>query len=405
MNRKFIHIVLALTTAQIVGAQSLFLKQVVKEVQIPYEITGDFLILDVSFKNVLPLKFIFDTGSEHTILFKKEYSDLLGVRYQKRIPLMGSDLSKEIYGYIARGIPLNIENSAMVTTDILVLEEDYLGLEEFTGINIDGIIGANIFRHFITFINTKKGRIHLIKPDKFQPPKNYIQIPISVYKNKPYLNATARIGRNLVDLRLLMDTGAGLPLLLYTNSHPDLSLPEHTIPGNLGMGLGGNLKGYIGRADEFSFSEYDYANLITSFQEFNIDSVANLRLNRNGIVGNSLLSRFNYYIDYYREMVYIKPLRRFKRKFNFDKSGLIIAATGRNLRDFVVQSIIPDSPAEEAGIQVGDLIKKVQGLPTSFFSLTALNSLLSGRENKNIRIILAREDEKHKIKFKLRTLI
>ncbi len=405
MKNFLYYIVLLLLCPTLSTAQSLVLRKLTHSVQFPYESTGDFLLLDVRFKNVLPLKFIFDTGSEHTILFKKEYADLLGIRYEKRIPLMGSDLSQEIYGYIARGIPLNIEGNAIATSDILVLEEDYLGLEEFTGINIDGIIGANIFRHYVLFINSKKGRIHLINPEKFKIPKSYIKIPIQVYKNKPYIKADARIGQNHVALKLLMDTGAGLPLLLYANSHPDLALPEKTITGSLGTGLGGNLMGYIGRTDLFTFDEFEYASLITSFQMIELDSITHMNLQRNGIMGNSLLSRFNYYIDYYHELLYIKPLRRFKRKFSFDKSGLIVAATGRDLKDFIIQQILPNSPAEEAGLMVGDVIKKLQGVPTNFYSLTGINSTLSSREGKRIRLTIAREKQRKKVKFRLKTLI
>ncbi len=406
MPRVVVAIVLFwILTPRVSLAQTLRLREITDQVQIPYETTGDFMILDVRFKNVLPLKFIYDTGSEHTILFKKEFADLLGIEYQKRIPLMGSDLSQEIYGYIARGISLNIEGVAVALTDILVLEEDYMRLEEFTGINIDGIIGANVFRYFINFVNARKGRIHLINPNKFTPPKKYNKVPIRIYKNKPYIQANAKISSGDVELHLLLDTGAGLPLLLYSNSHSDLKLPDKTIPGHLGMGLGGSLLGYIGRIDHFSFSNYDFANLITSFQEIEIDSTTPLALNRNGIIGNSLLSRFNYYIDYYREEMYMKPLRKFKRKFNYDKSGLIIVATGHNLRDFIVQRIVPGSPAEEAGFEPGDALRKIQGIPSTFYSLTAINSLLSSRENKKIKITVTREGERLKMKFRLRSLI
>ena len=96
-----------------------------KHVVLDYESTNHFIIMEIKFGNVLPLKFIFDTGSEHTLLFKKEYADLLGIQYDRKIPLMGSDMSQEVYGYIARGVNLIMSGSCKVTTDILVLEEDY----------------------------------------------------------------------------------------------------------------------------------------------------------------------------------------------------------------------------------------------------------------------------------------
>ncbi|MDH3651182.1 MAG: aspartyl protease family protein, partial [Saprospiraceae bacterium] len=157
MWRYFVGFLISCFTVPTLAQQQVSLREIDQEVSFSFEATNDFLLLNVRFNNVLPLKFIFDTGSEHTILFKKDFSDLLGIEYQKRIPLLGSDLSQQIYGYIARGIYLNLDNSCVARSDILVLEEDYLGLDEFTGINIDGIIGANVFRHFVVHINNKQG--------------------------------------------------------------------------------------------------------------------------------------------------------------------------------------------------------------------------------------------------------
>ncbi len=389
-----------------VHAQAVPLHEIGGKVSFNFESLNDFILIDVKFKGVLPLRFIFDTGSEHTILLKKEYSDLLGVKYHRRIPLMGSDMSQEIYGYIARNLELTIENRAVAKTDILILEEDYLQIEEFTGIQIDGILGANIFRHFVVNINNKKELITFELPNRFKPPRSFDVVPIKIHKNKPYINAIARLPADSVDLRLLLDTGAGLPVLLYTNTHEDLELPDKTIVGNLGMGLGGNLEGYVGRLESFEFGGFEYPNMITSFQDLAIDSVLlRMRLPRNGLLGNSILRRFNYYIDYQREKLYIKPLRRHKKKFNFDKSGLIIAATGRHLRDFIIQRVLPGSPAEEAGLLPGDVIKKLRKLPATFYSLAAINSMLSGKEGKKISIVVARGDQRIKKKIKLRVLI
>ena len=59
----------------------------------------------------------------------------------------------------------------------------------------------------------------------------------------------------------------------------------------------------------------------------------------------------------------------------------------------------------QAGIKIGDVIKKIRGVPASFYSLPSINSILSGREKKKIRILIAREEKKLKKTFRLRTLI
>ena len=374
-------------------------------VDFSFEVTNEMMLLDVRFQNVLPLKFIFDTGSEHSILFKKEYSDLLGLEYQKRIPLVGSDLSQEIYAYICRGVKLNIENALVANTDMLVLENDYLGLDEYTGTNIDGIIGANIFRRVVVHIDNKHNKIEFIIPEKFKPPKRYTAIPIDIYKNKPFINVSTVIDKELMTLRLLMDTGAALPVLLYTNTHENLKLPPETITGNIGMGLGGLLEGYVGRLENLSFGEFEFANLISSFQELDLDSLPVLNLNRNGLLGNALLSRFNFYIDYINEILYIKPNKRYSKKFRFDKSGILVAATGPFLKSFVIQRIMPGTPGEEAGLRQGDVIKKVKGIPVQFLSLASITSIFSKRSGQRIRVTVTRQGERIKTTIKLRDLI
>jgi hypothetical protein len=361
--------------------------------------------MDVRFSNVLPLKFIFDTGSEHTLLFKKEYADLLGIEYDRKIPLMGSDLSQEIYGYIARGVNLVISSAYAVKTDILVLEEDYLKLEESTGVRIDGIIGSSIFKYFVLGVNNRTGKIKFIAAESFEPPNKFVELPLVIYKNKPYIDATAQLNNEEIPVRLLLDTGAGLPVLLYTKTAEHLQLPEKTVPGTLGTGLGGHLEGYIGRLEKFSFGKFEFSNMLSSFQELSLGNLDSLTLNRNGLIGNSVLNRFNYFIDYPRQKLYMKSRKRFRKKFRYDKSGLQIAATGRNLKDFIIQRVLPNTPADEAGLQKGDVIRKVEGVPANFYSLTAINNVLSSRSGKIVSLIIAREDKRIKKKIKLRQII
>jgi hypothetical protein len=376
-----------------------------QEVSLQFESTNHFIIMEVKFSNVLPLKFIFDTGSEHTLLFKKEYADLLGVEYDRRIPLMGSDLSQEIYGYITRGVSLTIANAYQVQSDILVLEEDYLRLEESTGVQIDGIIGSSIFKYFVLGVNNKKGRIKFISADAFRPSKKFTEIPLVIYKNKPYINANAQMNSENIPVKLLLDTGAALPVLLYTNTAEHLQLPDKVVSGTLGSGLGGHLEGYIGRLEKFTFSKYEFANMLSSFQELAIENLDSLTLNRNGLIGNSVLSRFNYYIDYPHQKLYMKSHRRFRKRFKYDKSGIQIAATGRNLRDFIVQRVLPNSPGVDAGLEKGDVIKKIEGIPASFYSLSGLNNVLSSRSGRRVSLTIARDNKRIKKKVKLRQII
>jgi carboxyl-terminal processing protease len=88
-----------------------------------------------------------------------------------------------------------------------------------------------------------------------------------------------------------------------------------------------------------------------------------------------------------------------------DKSGLIVFAVGKNLNEFIVQDVILDSPAYEAGIKPGDVIRKLQGFPVKIFSLDGISRILQKKEGKTIRLTILRKNEFIKIRFNLRDLI
>ena len=394
-----------LIASNLMTQRLIHLSQLDRKVSFDFVGQHGFMLLQVRLNNMLPLQFIFDTGSENTILFKKTYSDLLGINYDKKIPLLGADLTGPTYAYIARNILLNIDNKMILPSDILVLEENYFNIDQYTGTPIDGIIGANIFRFYVIYVDNKRKEISFIPKSIFKPPNRFQKLPASMKRTKIYLDATTELGMDTTSVKLIMDSGAALPLLLYTNTHPDFELPENTITGNLGIGLGGFLEGYVGRMEELSYGSYNFNQIVTFFQEVNMELQSPHLELRNGILGNTILSRFNYYIDYVDRAVYMKPNKQYKKKFKFDKSGLVIAATGVDLKQFVVQRVLPNSPAEEAGIVSGDLITKMKWVPSKFLSINAFVKILSSKAGRTVNVTINRNGEIMKKKITLRELI
>ena len=89
-----------------------------KKVTIPFRFVHNFIILEVHIFGGIPLNLIFDTGAEHVIIFKREFTDLLQVPYDKRVPIMGSDLSREIFALITRNVMLEIPGLAAKPYDL-----------------------------------------------------------------------------------------------------------------------------------------------------------------------------------------------------------------------------------------------------------------------------------------------
>ncbi len=377
-----------------------------KKATIPFRYIHNFIIVEARIYGIIPLQFIFDTGAEHIILFKREYTDLLQVPYDRRIPVLGSDMSREIFALIARNGVIEVNGLAPQPYDLLVLEEDYFSLDEMIGSPVAGLIGGGFFRNLIINIDYKRNQITLYDPATFEPPDDYISLPIKIKTNKPYIMAEASLNDGSpIQVDLLVDTGAGVPLLLHNNSHPSLHLPDQYIKGKLGMGLGGYLEGYIGRIQKLSLGSIEFPGVLTSFQNMDENWLQDKDKYRNGILGNDLLSRFDVFFDYIHGQLMLKPYKTKQDPFVMDRSGLVLFAFGDGFNQFAVRDILSDSPALEADFQINDVLIRIQGTSAKYYTLDEINRVLQKKAGKKLKLQILRGKELMRKELTLRDLI
>ncbi|NNF35716.1 MAG: PDZ domain-containing protein [Saprospiraceae bacterium] len=378
-----------------------------KSLTIPFSLEQGFMVVKIRLQKTFPMKFIFDTGAEHTIIFNKMYSDMLKLPYDRKIPILGADLSQEMYANIIRNIYMDLKGASSVRRDILVLEKNYLRLFETAGIYVDGIIGGEFFRGLVIEIDYKKKEIVLHHPNYWNDNnyKNYESFDIEVVNYKPYLKARTIQEGDTTQLNLLVDTGASLTFLLHANSDSTLTLPDYVIPGSLGSGLGGEVMGFMGLMDEIKLGKFEFKNVFTSFQDIDPAIIRANEYFRNGLIGNVLLSRFKVVINYTDNKLYLKANRKYNKKFEYDKSGITLYAFGPHLNNFFVKSVIIESPAYEAGIRPGDRIITICKKMHKNWSLEQISALLKKKEGQEIMMIVEREGLFIPIEFKLRDLL
>lgn len=381
----------------------------VRQMDIPFDYVNNFIIVSVVINNTFTLKMIFDTGAEHTILSKRYISDILKVPYEREFRLMGADLKTELVAYLARNINLKTPNVSFTAPeeDILVLQEDYFRFEEYAGVNVHGILAAKSFAKYIFKINYQRRVITLFDREWFKlPDSGFRQMPVEIFHNKIYLNTKVAFrSGTTTSVKLLLDTGAALPLLFFSNTDSLVHPPKNAIVSNIGMGLGGYLEGFIGRTEGLEIGGFQQKGIVTYFQE--LDTAHNHRYlnNRNGLIGNMMLNRFQIIIDYHSAHIWLKPTKKFKQKYVFDRSGLTVVAGGENFNQFTVQAVIPNSPASEVGILPGDRITRLGITPASFLGLKDILHYFQKKPGKKVRVVIRRNGKRLKKKFRLRDLI
>jgi len=378
-----------------------------EKVEVPFTFHNNFIIIDLIFDDVFPLKFIFDTGSENTILVKKEFTDILDISYEREFKVIGSDFESELVAYLIRNINMDLPNLPGPNLDMLVLKDDYFQFEAYTGLKIHGILGMDLFKTFTIEIDYQKQKLILYKVEKFKvPSKNFKALDAEIDRNKPYLIAQVKINSDTVNnLKLLLDTGASLSLLLHNNSIKNIRLPEKMVPGKIGNGLGGFIQGFIGRINQLTFDEYYFNGVITNFQEINLEGNKKINFGKNGIIGNEILSRFKVIFDFARSKVYLRPIKKYNKYFKYDKSGITLIASGKKLDKFLINNLVPDSPAAEAGVQKGDIVVGVNYGAAKYKGVRRITKIFQKRANKRIRLVILRDGERKIFKFRLRDLI
>jgi hypothetical protein len=166
--------------------------------------------------------------------------------------------------------------------------------------------------------------------------------------------------------------------------------------------LSGVLRGFRGKTQRLDLGKYQFTDIATSFQDLNIDSTTISRdIVRNGILGNTFLSRFTVIIDYNKEELYLKAKGKYNKKFDFDKSGLTLFSVGQNLDQYYVVAVLVDSPAYRADIKPGDLIYKLGRRRTINMSLQAIMYKLSRKTGKKIKMTIIRDEVYLKREFNL----
>jgi predicted metalloprotease with PDZ domain len=123
-----------------------------------------------------------------------------------------------------------------------------------------------------------------------------------------------------------------------------------------------------------------------------------------GLIGAEFLSRFTVTYDYSRRQMFLDPNGLFGQAVPVDGSGVRLKARGADFRTFEISHIIQNSPASEAGLRVGDIIRAIDGRPASEFTREHIRSLFK-QDGKECVLEVLRAKKRLQFTLKLRPLI
>jgi membrane-associated protease RseP (regulator of RpoE activity) len=169
-----------------------------------------------------------------------------------------------------------------------------------------------------------------------------------------------------------------------------------------GVGVGGTNRRLVGRLPFLEIGPYRLERPIAGFSQ--AASGAYARTDIAGTIGGSTLKRFTVIYDYRRQRVILEPNGHYTDlPEQYDMSGLLLRARGKELREFFVYKVMANSPASEAGMEAGDVLVAIDGKALDC-ELSQIGPMLKAAGARRT-VVIVRNGQRRVFQLTLRTLL
>ncbi len=362
-----------------------------KKMTLDFTLQNNLIILPIKINQSDTLNFILDTGAGHTLITDPQIAKSLDLPRIRNITIQGIQKDHNIGAYISNIDIMNLSSITSSKHGVLVVDEDVLHLSEYAGIRIHGLLGYDIFSKFIVKIDYELKRVVFYNPEKFRSKAKGERLAIKFHQQKPYVQANVIVDDSQkVEVDLIVDLGAGHALSLEQHTGTSIKIPEKSIKTYLGTTLAGSVYGSLARIKGLELGSYKLENILTSFPDstwfvYKIPE-------REGNLGNDVLKRFDLVIDYPHSQLFLKPNSYFKNPFYTNSSGIYFLAEAPDYKTYKISYISPSSPAEKAGLEIGDVLIAVNNEMAANAEMGRLYKQFEKKSGSRIRVFVRREN-------------
>ena len=417
------------------NAQNNFEIKDAKKVVIPFKLINNLIFIPMNVNGV-ELTFLLDTGVAENTIFSLENKEMALTSMEKtKFSGLGGNASIEGYksdkniGKIGNHF---INNSLLL---YIILDEEF-NISPHVGIPVNGIIGYHFFKDYPIIIDYSSKKITVFKDIQLfrKKIKNFDELPISVEKNKPYINTEVEMTNERKSSKLLIDLGNSDAIWLFPVLIKDFVYNRPNIDDYLGRGFNGDIYGKRSRIHNFYFGNFKFEKPLTAMpDEYSIQHL-NLVKDRKGSVGTEIMRRFTVAFDYQNEKFYLRKNKNYEDPFHFNMSGLDFKQDGlqwekdyltfRTVNEkstsgnietynsnlqykfvlkplFSIAGVRKDSPSYKAGLKKDDQLISINGKKTTDMTLNKIMEMMKSEEGKSINMTIERKGVELKFSFTL----
>ena len=315
----------------------------------PFEIGSNKPFVTVTVDGSDPQWFILDTGCSETSIIARECADRLNLD-----PVLGETLSVAVPRVLTLGHVARLE-----------------------GRRVDGLVCADFLARHVVEIDYAREQITIRDTAGFVPPPGATVVPLSLDTGWPVAEGTITTrGGAPIPCRLIIDTGVRNIVTLFrpfSARHGLYDTPGSLQDAVIGGGVGGVSRGDVVRLDALTLGSLSVSRPVAVFSRdtsgiFVIDDPQ-------GIIGGELLRRHRTTFDYPHGRLILEPYAA-PGAFEYDMSGLFLAADAPDFRTIRIMSVHARSPAAEAGLRSDDEIVSIDGRRAPRLTLDDARALL-----------------------------
>jgi len=223
---------------------------------IPMELNGVHIFVQVSVNGSEPLWFIMDTGASVTVV-EAETAKQIGIETQGNIEARGAG-EGSVSASFASGVTYDL--AGVTVSDQKAVIMPLRQLEPYFGREIDGVLGYDLISRFVMQIDYDRQTISLYDQKSYQYSGEAAVVPMRMEGGHPHVTMTVTpYGMDPIEAEFLIDTGAGSAIGFARPFVEEHSLLE-TLPDKYfyvgGSGVGGEMKSYVGRIESANLGGY-----------------------------------------------------------------------------------------------------------------------------------------------------
>lgn len=436
--KTWIFVLVFIVCPTIFGQVGFTLPDGVKKEAIPFQLVNYLPIISVKINGKIS-SFILDSGVKSSIYFSLTDSDRISFKNTSAVILRGLGPKCGIGAVRSTNNRVEVGKAKDKAHSLFIIFDTDLNLSPRMGIPIHGILGNDFFENFIVSIDYTFEKIIIYDLSYYNARKKCKrckEFPLQFSGGKPYLTLKVFNNNHTEDVTLLIDSGSSDVLWLFDRKEFINDTPKNYFDDFLGLGLSGDIYGKRTQIDSLALGEFLLKKVIVAFPNEEAISKARTDESRDGSIGGGFLSRFKVIYDYGNNKILFKKNRNFTQPFNYNMSGLTFEHQGMELvinkqlntleketmdvksdkseaasmqillvPKYVVVDVRSESPADEAGIKIGDTLISLNGKPSYRYKLYQILGMFSKEEGGKMRMEIEREEIVYKLDFILKNPI